>query len=140
MSLVSFKKLTDNAKVPSKGSEYAAGFDLYSDVDTVVPRRSRAIISTGIAMCIPEDHFGKIESRSSIASKGVITGAGVIDSDYRGEVRVLLLNLTDEDYPVVKGDRIAQLIIHKLPKVTFFECDELPGSVRGENGFGSTGK
>jgi dUTP pyrophosphatase len=128
---------------PEKKSEFAAGYDLFCNDDIVtIPGNSKQVLaSTGTAMAIPRGYYGKIESRSSVALKmNAHTGAGVIDSDYRGEVKVLIRNLSNETVTFKKGERIAQLIIMRHETVEFVKCDTLPESVRSEGGFGSTGK
>ena len=135
------KKLQPDALVPKQGSQFAAGFDLYAYGEkTVVPARGKACISTGIAMAIPLGNYGRIAPRSGLAAKNSIdVGAGVIDADYRGEVKVLLFNLSDVDFEVKAGDRIAQLIIEKYTPTQIMEVEELSETNRGEGGFGSTG-
>lgn len=94
--------------MPAKGSAYAAGYDLHALTATKVPARGKALVSTGLAMAIPDGNYGRIAPRSGLAAKHSIdVGAGVIDSDYRGEVKVLLFNLGDKDFEVAPGDRIA---------------------------------
>ncbi len=136
------KKLTADAQVPVKGSEQAAGYDLMASAEAVVPTKGKALISTGIAMAIPIGNYGRIAPRSGLAAKNFIdVGAGVIDSDYRGEVKVLLFNFGDSDFKVGKGDRIAQLIVEKYTRTEIEEVveGELDATERGEGGFGSTG-
>jgi len=109
------KKLSDEASVPKKGSARAAGDYLYANEGTDVPARGQAIVATGIDIGLPHNIYGRIAPRSSLAVKHrLMTNAGVIDSDYRGEVKVVLANPGDQPYPVEKGDRIAQLIIEKF--------------------------
>jgi len=112
---VRVKKLSAEARVPIKGTARAAGHDLYANEGTDVPARGQAIVGTRIAIGLPHDTYGRIAPRSSLAVKHrLITNAGGIDSDYRGEVNVVLANLGDQPYRVKKGDRIAQLIIEKV--------------------------
>ena len=114
LPILQIKKLAEKALLPKKGSEYAAGYDIYALTGTVVPARGKVLVSTGIAMAIPEGNYGRIAPRSGLAAKHSIdVGAGVIDSDYRGEVKVLLFNLGETDFEVKEEDRIAQLIIEK---------------------------
>ncbi|QPJ62119.1 MAG: dUTP diphosphatase [Candidatus Nitronauta litoralis] len=125
--------------------EYAqpedAGADLRSSVDDVLPPRSRKLISTGISIALPEGFVGLVWPRSGLAvKKGIDSGAGVIDSGYRGEIKVLLFNHSDEAFPIKKGDRIAQLLVQKVERVLFRKVDKLPDSERGTGGFGSTGQ
>jgi len=110
--------------VPTKGSAKGSGHNLYTSKGTDVPARGQAIVATGIAIGLPHNTYGRIEPRSSLAVKHrLMTDAGVIDSDYRGEVKVVLANLGDEPDRVEKGDRIAQLIIEKINKR---ELQEVP--------------
>jgi dUTP pyrophosphatase len=132
-------RLTENAQLPSRGSEGAAGLDLRSIVGVVIPGRGRALIRTGLAIELPPQTYGRIAPRSGLALKhGVDVGAGVIDRDYRGELQVLLFNLSDQDFEVLPGDRIAQLIVERIEEVEVVE-GELGGSERGAAGLGSTG-
>ncbi|PLB41465.1 deoxyuridine 5'-triphosphate nucleotidohydrolase [Aspergillus candidus] len=134
------KKLNDKARAPTRGSAFAAGYDVYSAKETVIPAKGKALVDTGIAIAVPAGTYGRIAPRSGLASKHFIdTGAGVIDADYRGEVKVLLFNFSEVDFTVQEGDRVAQLIVERIytPEVTVVE--ELEESVRGAGGFGSTG-
>jgi len=118
-----------------------AGADLRSSVDIVIPARGRQVVSTGICLKLPSGCVGLIWPRSGLAVKHALDcGAGVIDSGYRGEIKVLLFNHSDQDYAIKPGDRIAQLIIQKFEKIDFIPVDSLEDTARGENGFGSTGK
>lgn len=140
------KRLNDNAVIPTKGSEYSAGCDLYACLDTdqieIRPHETK-MIDTGWAMEIPEHYFGAIFARSGIASKQGLRPAncvGVIDSDYRGPVKVALHNDSNEVQIVTQGERIAQLILMHYYSLSFTEVEELDNTDRGEGGFGSTGK
>ena len=134
------KKLVEKARLPVKGSIYAAGYDLHAIEDGVVPARGKALICTGLAFGIPVGNYGRIAPRSGLAAKNSIdVGAGVIDSDYRGEVKVLLFNFSDTDFKIAEGDRIAQMIIEKYTITALTEVETLDETVRGEGGFGSTG-
>ena len=116
-----------------------AGADLCSSVNGIVPSGGKALIPTGICIALPPGHVGLVWPRSGLAVKhGLDCGAGVIDSQYRGEIKVLLFNHSDMDYPINKGDRIAQLLIQKVETVEFIQVDVLDATTRGENGFGST--
>ncbi len=117
-----------------------AGADLRSAVDITVPAQGRELVATGIRLALPEGHVGLVWPRSGLAVKhGLDCGAGVIDSQYRGEVKVLLFNHSTVDHAISKGDRIAQLLIQKVETVEFFAVDDLEDTARGEGGFGSTG-
>lgn len=143
------KKLVSNAILPKRGSEFAAGYDLYSVEDKIIPKKSKALISTGISVAIPYGNYGRIAPRSGLAAKNFLdVGAGVVDVDYRGEgknqaliyiVFVLLFNFSDDDFQVKYGDRIAQFIIEKITITEVEEVEELESTKRGEGGFGSTG-
>ena len=136
------KKLVENAIIPKKANQYAAGYDLYSSntEDLVIKAQGKALVPTGCAFAIPHGNYGRIAPRSGLAwKKHLDVGAGVIDSDYRGEVRVVIFNLSQEDYVVTPGERIAQMIIEKVVPTQIAEVDDLEETVRGEGGFGSTG-
>ena len=135
------KKLYEKALLPVAGSAHAAGYDLHAVEDAVVPARGKALIGTGLAFAIPVGNYGRIAPRSGLAVKHSIdVGAGVIDADYRGEVKVLLFNLSDKDFEVKAHDRIAQLIIEKYTPTELVEVQgELEETARGLGGFGSTG-
>ena len=106
----------------------------------MVPARGKALIGTGLAFAIPTGNYGRIAPRSGLAAKNSIdVGAGVIDSDYRGEVKVLLFNLSDVDFTINEGDRCAQMIIEKYTMTQLEEVQDLSDTARGEGGFGSTG-
>ena len=132
------KRLTETARLPTRGSAFAAGLDLYADEDCTLGYGEARAVKTGIAVAISPHLVGLIWPRSGMASIGVTTDAGVIDADYRGEVRVLLVNRGLEAVKVTRGMRIAQMLIQPvLPAMT--EVDELPATERGDGGFGSTG-
>lgn len=138
------KKLRDNAQMPTYGSEYAAGADMYAALDeavTIEPGETK-FIPTGLAFEIPEGYAGFVHARSGLASKRGIAPAnkvGVIDADYRGEVMVALHNHGKEPQTVEAGERVAQMIIAPFVAVNYVFSDELDETVRGEGGFGSTG-
>lgn len=135
------KRLTATATLPTRGSEFAAGLDLYADENLVVPAGDQALIPTGIALALDPNMAGLIWPRSGLAvNYSIETGAGVIDADYRGEVKVLLHNHSGRSYLVKRGERIAQLLIQPAMKPTMTEMDELPATLRGFGGFGSTGQ
>lgn len=141
---VRFKKLSENAVVPSYGTAYSAGADLYSAMqeDVIIAPETTKFIKTGIAIEIPEGLVGLIYARSGMACKKGLAPAnkvGVIDSDYRGEIIVALYNHSDSSVTVASGDRIAQLVLTPYIKADFEESDELDDTVRGDGGFGSTG-
>ncbi|PSN63038.1 dUTP diphosphatase [Corynespora cassiicola Philippines] len=132
--------LSDKARAPTKGSAFSAGHDLYSAVDVVIPARGRAKVDTDIAISVPVGTYGRVAPRSGLAAKhGIDTMAGVIDSDYRGPVGVILANLSETDFEVKVGDRIAQLIVEKIAMPDVVVVETLEETVRGAGGFGSTG-
>jgi len=134
------KKLSEKAKLPTRGSAFAAGYDIYAAKDTIVPARGKVLVDTDISMAVPAGTYGRIAPRSGLASKHMIdTGAGVIDADYRGQVKVLLFNHGEKDFEVKEGDRVAQLVLERIYTPEVLEVQELEESVRGEGGFGSTG-
>lgn len=139
METVSYKLLKPEATPFKRGSGEAAGYDIVASQDTKIPARGRKLIKTGIAIAIQSGYYGQIWSRSSMAVKGIDVGAGVIDSDYRGEVRVLLINHTDEPFQIQAGNRIAQIIFYKHQTPEMIPTSVLPDTVRGKGGFGSTG-
>jgi dUTP pyrophosphatase len=134
------KLLSPDAKVPTRATEFSAGLDLSSIEDTVVPANKWIAIPTGISIQIPKDCYARIAPRSGLAFKyGIQVGAGVADSDYTGEIKVILFNHGSSDFEVKKGDRIAQLIFEKIYTDYFVEVEELDDTMRGDGGFGSTG-
>ncbi|EFR03006.1 deoxyuridine 5'-triphosphate nucleotidohydrolase [Nannizzia gypsea CBS 118893] len=134
------QKLVPEARAPTRGSAFAAGYDLYAAKDTEIPGRGKGLVSTGLAIAVPEGTYGRIAPRSGLASKNFIdTGAGVIDADYRGEVKVLLFNFSGVNFTIKAGDRIAQLILERIYTPEVLVVEQLEESVRGAGGFGSTG-
>ena len=143
---MNIKRLHPKAIVPTTGSDYAAGYDLYAAIDEeiTIPPAATVLIGTGWAMEVPLGYFGAIFARSGLASKEGLRPAncvGVVDSDYRGEVKVALHNDSTVDRVVTPGERIAQFIVLNYYKIyNFVEQDELEQTARGVGGFGSTGK
>lgn len=141
---IKIKRLKNGAVIPTRGSEYAAGSDLYSaENDLCIEDRQTVMIGTGIAMEIPEGYVGLVYARSGLACKEGLAPAnkvGVIDSDYRGEIKVALYNQSGEKKLVKKGERIAQIVIAPFLTPEFTEVSELDETDRGDGGFGSTGK
>ncbi len=134
------KKLDPAAKLPTRGSAFSAGYDLYASKETVIPARGKGLVKTDLAIAVPAGTYGRVAPRSGLASKHFIdTGAGVVDADYRGPLMVLLFNHSDADFPVAAGDRIAQLVVERICTPEVVEVQELDESVRGAGGFGSTG-
>lgn len=138
--VVRFKKLSQHAFAPYKGSKLAAGYDLCSAYDETIPALGKACIKTDIQIELPEGCYGRVAPRSGLSWKNHIdVGAGVIDRDYRGNVGVVLFNHAKTDYEVKKGDRVAQLICEKIFYPEIEETLILNETERGEGGFGSTG-
>ena len=134
------KLLYDSAKPPTKGHMNDAGWDLYAFETISIPAGATVLVSTGVDIAIPKEHVALIWDRSSMGVKGVHRHAGVIDSGYRGEVKVCLHNTTKEPYHIDRGDRIAQMLIQKAPNFIQHVVQELDSTNRGDGGFGSTGK
>jgi len=135
------KRLSDDALVPTRGSDGAVGYDLYSTEDAIVPcQAGRALVGTGIALVLPPGVYGRVAPRSGLAAKHCIgVGAGVIDPDYTGEVKVILFNHGENDFEVKKGDRIAQLVLERYETPPIEEITDVEDTERGSGGFGSTG-
>jgi dUTP pyrophosphatase len=136
------KRLSDRAFIPVKKHARDAGWDLHSPEDIILKPNVVTKINTGLSFSIPEGYYGRIADRSSMALKGITNLAGVIDSDYRGEVSVVLINLNSTDYEIKRGDRISQLILTTLYPVhkPLQIVESLENTERGTGGFGSTGK
>lgn len=144
MTNINYKKLYEGAKEPTRGSEYAAGYDLYACIDenvTILPHET-AKIGTGLSFELPENTFGAIFARSGLATKQGLRPAncvGVCDSDYRGEYIIAIHNDSEIPQVIMPNERIAQLVIMPFISVSFNEVEDLSETVRGEGGFGSTG-
>ena len=137
---VKIKKLNHEAKIPIYKTTEAAGFDIYSTESTLLKANSTTKVPTGIALEIPHGFYLRIEDRSGMAVKGIHKIGGIVDSDYRGEVFVVLHNTTNQDYQIEKHDRIAQGVVTPVSQANFNEASQLSKTERGEGGFGSTGK
>jgi dUTP pyrophosphatase len=136
------KRLSNNAVIPTRGSEKAAGLDLYATNTATIPPLGKALIATDLSIGIPPGHYARVGPRSGLAWKNQIhVGAGIIDEDYTGHVQVVLFNLNPHECFIVNpGDRVAQLILEKISIPRLIEVSELGPSNRGNAGFGSTGK
>ena len=135
------KKLTKTATLPKKATPGAAAYDLYADEDCTVPAFSDYLVATGIAAAIDPGKCGQIWPRSGLDANYRITrGAGLIDSDYRGEIKVLLVNRSDTPFPIKRGERIGQLLLTVAFSDTVIEVLDLPKTLREAGGFGSTGR
>jgi dUTP pyrophosphatase len=143
--IVKVKKLDDRAILPTYGSAYAAGADLYALIEgesLTIGAGETVLVRTGLSVEIPEGYVGLIYARSGLATKRGLAPAnkvGVIDSDYRGEVKIALFNQSGEEQIVSAGERVAQLVIAPYLAVEYEQAEELSSTVRGEGGFGSTG-
>lgn len=134
------KKLSDDAIIPTRGSSMSAGMDLYSVEELEILPGQHFIVSAGIAVSVPEGTYLRIAPRSGMAAKhGIDTLGGVVDADYRGEIKVILANFGMNPFKVNKGDRIAQAILEKVDYATVVEADTLDVTERNTDGFGSTG-
>lgn len=139
MSTFQVKLNYEDAQEPTRGSDEAAGYDLYSyENQTITPNKIK-LIDTGISIRVPEGTYGRIAPRSSVSKKGILINAGVIDRDYRGPVKVMVHNLSNNDYVINKNDRIAQLILEQIKTPSVELVEELDDTERGDGGFGSTG-
>ncbi len=144
-SKINIKKLDEKAVIPTYGTEYSAGVDLYSvsDEEITIKAHETVMIKTGLAMEIPVGYAGFIFARSGLASKKGLAPAnkvGVVDADYRGEIMVALHNHTNEDKTIEAHERIAQMVIMPFLRADFMQVSELSDTVRGAGGFGSTGQ
>ena len=143
--------LLTGGKMPIKGSQFSAGYDLFSNENTVIPARARKCIESGVKLKhLDSGFYIRIAPRSGLSvKKSIDIGAGVVDSDYRGEIKVVLINNSDNEFNVQEGDKIAQFIVEKYEPNTLLKCynnegleidnEELSIIERGEGGFGSTG-
>jgi dUTP pyrophosphatase len=134
------KRIHKDAKLPSYGHVGDAGLDLFSVMGCVLKGGEARAISTGIQVALPEGYVGLIWDKSGISLKNVHRLAGVVDSGYRGEIKVVLTNLNTEAFSIEKGMKIAQMLIQPIVRVKVVDCEVLDETSRGENGFGSTGK
>ena len=140
MSALLIKKLVAHAVAPMRATSGSAGYDLSSAVDVVIPPNGRLAVSTGIAIGLPEGTYGRVAPRSGLAFKyGIDDFAGVIDADYRGEVKCILYNSGDQPFVIKSGDRIAQLVLEVIKIPTVAVVLEIDDTARGAGGFGSTG-
>jgi len=139
---IKIKKIKENAIIPSYAHEDDAGVDLYSTEDYVLNPGQRVLVSTGVRIAIPLGYEGQTRPKSGLALNygiSICNSPGTIDSGYRGEVRVIVINHGNEEFKIIKGMKIAQMIFNKVEKAEFEEVEELDDTKRGESGFGSTG-
>jgi dUTP pyrophosphatase len=133
--------LATGAALPEYGSAAAAGADLRASEALVIGPGARAAVPTGLRVAIPRGHVGLVWPRSGLAVRhGIDTLAGVVDSDYRGEVKVVLVNHGDEPFEIAAGDRVAQLLVQRVERAAFRAASQIEETARGEGGFGSTGR
>ena len=145
MVKVLFKRLNPKAQIPKYKTDGSSGLDLMALIEDTIKIKSQesALIPTGISVAIPQDTEIQIRPRSGLAAKSsisVLNTPGTIDSDYRGEIKIILFNHGKKDFIVNNNDRIAQMVLMPILKIEFEEVDELPKTLRGSGGFGSTGK
>ncbi len=133
-------RVTRDATLPTRAHHDDAGLDLYSLEDFVIAPGQGHVTRTGIAIALPPKHVGMVADRSSMAKKGIKTAGGVIDAGYRGEIHIVLRNLTHEPIAVSKGERIAQLLIMPIITPMPVEVESLDATTRGTKGFGSSGR
>jgi dUTP pyrophosphatase len=134
------KKIQKDAKLPSYGHKGDAGLDLFSSIDFVLEEGQVEAIPTGIKVAIPDGYVGLVWDKSGVSLRAVHRLAGVIDSGYRGEVKVVMINLSEKPFAIEKGMKIAQMLVQPITIVLVVETEDLDDTSRGEGGFGSTGK
>lgn len=137
------KRLTLTAKLPVRSSEHASCFDIYSDVDGVIEPGERLLVKTGLSVAVPPGYEVQVRSRSGLALKHgimVLNSPGTVDADYRGEVGVILMNLSKEKFGFQQGERIAQMGVYRVELCPIQEVEVLDDTARGAGGFGSTGR
>ncbi len=140
MEVLKIKKFHPDAIIPKRANPGDAGLDISSVEDVIIPAKSWKLVDTGLGITVPKGTYGRLAPRSGVSTKGIVINAGVIDAGYRNKIKCIMINLRDDDYEVKKGDRICQLILEKIvDECIIEEVDELEESVRGMNGFGSTG-
>lgn len=139
-NILPIKKVSPEAVLPTRAHHDDAGLDLYGLEDIVLEPRQGKMARTGIALALPAHHVGLVADRSSMAKKGIKTAGGVIDAGYRGEIQIILWNISNEAVHLKAGERIAQLLIMPVATPAVKEVETLDDTTRGEKGFGSTGK
>jgi deoxyuridine 5'-triphosphate nucleotidohydrolase len=138
--MIRFLPVNSSIRIPCKASPGSAGFDIYSAEAVTIPVGKRALVDTGFSMAFEGNMYARIAPRSGLAVRGIDVGAGVIDSDYRGPVKVLIINNSQTDFVIQVGDRIAQMVFEAYVRdVSFQLVDNLDSTERGTGGFGSTG-
>ncbi len=137
---IKIKKIHPNAKIPTKHDQNDAGYDIYSVESKTIKPKETVVVHTGICMEIKQGYYGQIETRSSMAIKGIFTTGGVVDAGYRHEILIILNNITNSSYSVNIGDRIAQIIFHKVNFLNLVEVKSLDIDSDRKGGFGSSGE
>jgi len=139
--VINFMKLNVQAQTPTKAHSDDAGFDLYSLEGLTLRPHAVAKVNTGIAVAIPAGHVGYVYGRSGMSLRGVslANGVGVVDAGYHGELTVILQNLGEADFCIGMHDRVAQIVVMPIPEINLVEVSELPETMRGSDGFGSSG-
>ncbi|MFN2492215.1 MAG: dUTP diphosphatase [Pyrinomonadaceae bacterium] len=136
-----FRQLDPRARLPARGSSLAAGLDIYSIEDLAIEPKQRQVARTGLAVAVPEGYYGRLAPRSGLAAhKGLDVLAGVIDADYRGEIRCVLYNTSDEKIHIAAETKVCQLILEKIITPSAVWASDLSSTTRGSGGFGSTGE
>ncbi|MBE9502699.1 MAG: dUTP diphosphatase [Proteobacteria bacterium] len=143
---VDIKKLREGSDVPLPKymTDHSAGMDLYADIDEEITLKpmERILVSTGISIALPDGYEAQIRPRSGLAIKygiALVNSPGTIDADYRGEIKVIIINLGTSSFVVKRGERIAQMVVHEVSRVTWQESEDLNDTARGGGGFGHTG-
>ena len=142
MKSIKIKLLNEDAKIPLKATEYSSGHDLFSCEECILEKKSYKLISTGIIIELEKGMEAQVRPRSGLAVKHgvtVLNTPGTIDADYRGEIKVILINHSDEDFQITKGMRIAQIVFASVLDVNFSQAEDLNKTNRDFGGFGSTG-
>ena len=140
ISTLEVKRLSPDATLPTRAYPDDAGLDIYGLEDALMGPSEGKMLATGVAMAIPVGHVGMVCDRSSMAKKGIKTAGGIIDAGYRGELKIVLWNLSKEQIRVVRGERIAQLLVLPIQTPAVKEVSDLSSAERGDKGFGSSGK
>ena len=136
-SILDFVKLSSDIKTPTRATQFSVGLDIYSPKDYTIEPQSQVVISTGLQVKIPQGYYGNLCSKSGLAMKHSIhVGAGIIDPDYTGEIKILLLNLGSEPLQILTGNAIAQLILEKISMPILHKVNTLPPPIRGDRGCG----
>lgn len=139
MVKIKVKKLTDSAKLPSYAHAGDAGMDIFSDEEVLILPNRRTLVKTGISIELPKGYVALVWDKSGVAKNGLTKIGGVIDSGYRGEYKIMLFNISSSTYKIIKGQKIAQILIQKVEEPQIEEVKEISKSTRGSSGFGSTG-